>query len=1132
MQTCPNRLKLTLPSLLALTAFSLPAFGQAPANDNFADAAGVAFGTTANGTLTNATAEAGEPPTHLQTTANVTTGAATGRSVWYTWTSGIDGMAYFEMTPLVTGAAAGAAMQGAVWSGTTLGSLTRRASAYSPAGAAGPPVANGTKATSNLFPVTAGTTYYLQLTGNNETGGGDFSYQVNFLPARGGSVVLPFGSNWEWLHPTTAGANPATNANWATTWQTLGDQTDYGAAPGVQVFSLTGTAPFGWGGINLGPGQRTVIGASSVAANNTANNAAYFRTSFTLTNPTSSLWAEIMADDGAWIFINGQPVSPVNIRAKVTSSGAATPVYSFTDYRSLASAHITNGAPVVAPATHTGCLANDATLTEDSTKLVFLGGLGSGTHTIAVSLHQNSLTSSDQGFDLQLLDMAPRRLLDTALKINFEEAPYTAAAAAAGYTTQQFAPKPGQTDAAWRVTAPATRGTTALRAPYPVASTATGTQLKALRLNAAECGPFITEPVNVTGLTDFVASIKVLASDTSSGFETGDGFRVFLETSTDGQTFSDPGDLNVQPQVNGADALTPFSTGWTTLSLPVTGNTANYVRLVITGGTDSTSENIYFDDVSISRCQVLPSVSNIVYNNMGDDDQTNDTVSFDLTVAGTNTTGPGWVTNGLGAGNEVSNLSFGAAGTTTITRPATNASGVRTNIAFAVEDAGDSSCRAPVTVTIPACAIGTTTVENIVRNPGVLAEDPDDDTFTVTLNTAAANAGMTYEVRSNDTNSTVYGSGAYGASVVISDVPVFTTVGTTKTYTASLMIQDKADPACRRAVTLSGYLPVAMGRTNLGGPLLYGTPPLATGSNWRQMAADVANSGVTRDTETLIFSPGAAPLAGTTALETPPVTVTGQTGVIVRARLRAWEDSTGTGFEATDTFRLEVIHTAGAVETTVNLIEGNPADADGNFDLNGYTGTNAADYDANLAKDEFNAEAAAAAGASAGWFNFSFPVPAGTDTVRVRLTGVNNSGNEFYFVQGLFIGTGAADTDSDGLPDDWEVQYFGSTSAQGATGDPDGDGQSNAAELAAGTVPNNGTSALRITAISATPTAVSLTFPSVAGKSYRAQWAQGLSGWADIGAVTAASGAETTIMGLPVPAAGEPRWFYRVRLVE
>ena len=54
-----------------------------------------------------------------------------------------------------------------------------------------------------------------------------------------------------------------------------------------------------------------------------------------------------------------------------------------------------------------------------------------------------------------------------------------------------------------------------------------------------------------------------------------------------------------------------------------------------------------------------------------------------------------------------------------------------------------------------------------------------------------------------------------------------------------------------------------------------------------------------------------------------------------------------------------------------------------------------------------------------------------------------------------------ADTDQDGLPDDWERFWFGDLSAT-ADGDADGDGQSNRAEFLAGTDPTNAASVLRV----------------------------------------------------------------------
>lgn len=53
-----------------------------------------------------------------------------------------------------------------------------------------------------------------------------------------------------------------------------------------------------------------------------------------------------------------------------------------------------------------------------------------------------------------------------------------------------------------------------------------------------------------------------------------------------------------------------------------------------------------------------------------------------------------------------------------------------------------------------------------------------------------------------------------------------------------------------------------------------------------------------------------------------------------------------------------------------------------------------------------------------------------------------------------FAVTAAVDADSDGMPDEWELAYFGNTTSQVANGDADNDGLQNLAEFNAGTIPN------------------------------------------------------------------------------
>jgi hypothetical protein len=77
------------------------------------------------------------------------------------------------------------------------------------------------------------------------------------------------------------------------------------------------------------------------------------------------------------------------------------------------------------------------------------------------------------------------------------------------------------------------------------------------------------------------------------------------------------------------------------------------------------------------------------------------------------------------------------------------------------------------------------------------------------------------------------------------------------------------------------------------------------------------------------------------------------------------------------------------------------------------------------------------------------------------------------------------DTDGNGLPDWWELQYFGHLTGTDPNADPDHDGMSNLAEWIAGTNPTNAASCLRVILLSATnANAVVLGWTSVAGKTY------------------------------------------------
>ncbi|MEO5712742.1 MAG: polysaccharide lyase family protein [Luteolibacter sp.] len=121
------------------------------------------------------------------------------------------------------------------------------------------------------------------------------------------------------------------------------------------------------------------------------------------------------------------------------------------------------------------------------------------------------------------------------------------------------------------------------------------------------------------------------------------------------------------------------------------------------------------------------------------------------------------------------------------------------------------------------------------------------------------------------------------------------------------------------------------------------------------------------------------------------------------------------------------------------------------------------------------------------------------------------------------------DSDEDGLPDSWEMQYFGDL-ASGPAVDPDGDGQNNSVELLTGTNPASGASLFAATIGAPDSTHSILTWPSVPGKSYQIQTSATLSGaWGLLVTVPAAASPATNT-GYTVTRAAQSM-FYRIALI-
>lgn len=168
-----------------------------------------------------------------------------------------------------------------------------------------------------------------------------------------GTALISFGDVWKYLDN---GSNQGTN--WS---QRLFNDSAW----------FAGAARLGYGG-----GELTTI--SYGPNSNQRNITAYFRRAFTVANPAAytGLLLRLVRDDGAVVHLNGVEIFRTNLLTGLAS------------WNSLA--------------------LNVVNSPEDATPvdvLLPVAGLLAGTNVIAVELHQQSITSSDAGFDLALLGL-------------------------------------------------------------------------------------------------------------------------------------------------------------------------------------------------------------------------------------------------------------------------------------------------------------------------------------------------------------------------------------------------------------------------------------------------------------------------------------------------------------------------------------------------------------------------------------------------------------------------------------------------------------------------------------------------------------------------------------------------------
>ncbi len=138
----------------------------------------------------------------------------------------------------------------------------------------------------------------------------------------------------------------------------------------------------------------------------------------------------------------------------------------------------------------------------------------------------------------------------------------------------------------------------------------------------------------------------------------------------------------------------------------------------------------------------------------------------------------------------------------------------------------------------------------------------------------------------------------------------------------------------------------------------------------------------------------------------------------------------------------------------------------------------------------------------------------------------------------IIYAAGSFDGNGDGLPDAWQLQYFGCVTCPAAApgNDADGDGFSNLQKYLTGTDPTNPAAAFRITNIVNNGTDMLITWTMGSGRTNALQFTSGGSGgyatngFADLFIVTNTVGTVTNYLDIGV-ATNMPTRYYRVRLV-
>lgn len=820
------------------------------------------------------------------------------------------------------------------------------------------------------------------------------------LGAAAQTTLVDWNQNWSYLHPT-AGALPdgsgttTPHPDGTTPW--FATDTDFGATytgpsfttGGIGFEAGSGIGPIGYGDIaysttpdpippDFVPPEFDALGTTLTTPTSGERFTAYFRTTFTIpddgnfyTNPR----IRYILDDGAFVYLDGEPILEVNIAADVlddyesTAAGTGnTESQIRTANLALAEGSRTGGNTMVDPA-----IANNATVLKSFPRL------SPGTHTLAISVHNSSATSSDLALAVQVVaDVTDCVIAGSASTSSRDFAGTPAAPSDDTISTEVTVVPEGNTSIGWEIVGPVGSALVGQTGAYntpvsltgiPIAEFAGGGPLSIQIADSANatCTTIVDIlPQRILGFNSIPATatpILTIGDLTTPGWTHDDSVPSLTINNPGGpagttyRVTSQDIDLSGEPDVQFTGTLTINDTSSGNEEedsfvayLILDDDTDNPVNLITRHDLITEDGILTGDELASGQGDFVKTLNHVIPASVN---------SVRFVIEGVNnSTSEVFTVSNLGVASAPPELQayagpvyfdnkgtdtpsddrFGADVTITPVNLGASTSWFSNSVPFfglysdpnPVAFIEFEPFQSPATLTLTDSSDSTKTVDiqlanlpttfnvsgptNIVRvenGPGF-----EDDTVTFDLEITGSFGGPGW----NTTSFAVTPSeGDFG-------IITFTVPAPLPTETITFDITDRSYRSATEEISLPAFGRYVVGQSDLTGDLtdLLSSLTVRPSTSW--IKDDAAG--------TLTYSAGGTALR---VVETELVDLTAQDEVFFSATLSPIETSGGSNFENTDRFKAELIYTVGGVPTTINLVT--PFDiGDGAASTTGTTG--------------------------------------------------------------------------------------------------------------------------------------------------------------------------------------------------